>query len=79
MTTLNLNGTVQYDAAAPQTMLTTITGGASPNTYNNLVLAGSGVKTLGLNTTVNGTLSSSRYCVFISINIYFNLWWLCST
>jgi hypothetical protein len=56
MTTINLNGTVQYDAAVPQTMLTALIGGV-PNTYTNLILSNSGPKTLGLNTTVNGTLS----------------------
>ena len=63
MTTINLNGTVQYDASGPQTMLTTITGGASPNTYTNLILSNSGTKTLGSNTTANGTLSLSGSAV----------------
>jgi hypothetical protein len=56
MTTINFNGTVQYDTIGAQSMLTAITGGASPNTYNNLTLSGSGAKSLGLSTTVNGTL-----------------------
>ncbi|MEI7983311.1 MAG: hypothetical protein WCI71_16800, partial [Bacteroidota bacterium] len=57
MTTVNFTGTVKYDTIGVQTLLTSITGGGLPNNYNNLILAGSGVKTLGLNTNVNGTLT----------------------
>lgn len=56
----SLSGTVKFSAAGNQVLITKSTGGASvatPDTYNNLMLGGSGVKTLGLNTTVNGTLT----------------------
>ncbi len=52
------NGTVKYNGSGAQSLLTAVyTGSADPNTYNNLILSNTGVKTLGLNTTVNGTLS----------------------
>ena len=57
MTTVNLNGTVIYNASGLQTLLIAANSGANPGTYTNLILGGTSAKTLGLNTTVNGTLS----------------------
>jgi len=49
---LNANGNVRFSKTdAPQTLPAAIT------TYNNIILSGSGVKTLGSTITVNGTLS----------------------
>jgi len=55
MNTIIFNGTVQYANGSTQTMLTGATF-ASPNTYTNLQINNSQV-TLGVSTTVNGTLS----------------------
>jgi hypothetical protein len=60
MTSVVFNGTVMFDAAGPQNLVTKGSGttpGVDPNTYNNLYLSNDGVKTLGLNITVNGTLA----------------------
>jgi hypothetical protein len=56
MTTVTLNGTVEYGASGAQTLAVATNGGASLNTYTNLTLSGSNAKTLSINTTVNGTL-----------------------
>lgn len=57
--TINFNGTVTYAATTNQTLVTrgANSAGADPSTYSHLRLAGSGTKTLGLNTTVNGSLT----------------------
>jgi hypothetical protein len=58
MSVLNMNGTVEYAASGNQYTLGT--GGDSstpPTTFNNVILSGTGTKTLSLNTTVNGTLT----------------------
>jgi hypothetical protein len=52
-TTITLNGTVEYNADGAQTLLTKGAVGADPGVYSTLILSTSGVKTLGLNTTVN--------------------------
>ncbi|MCX6266583.1 MAG: T9SS type A sorting domain-containing protein [Bacteroidetes bacterium] len=53
-TAIFFNGTVEYNAAGAQTLLTaSYAGAANPNTYTKLILSGSGAKTLGLNTTVS--------------------------
>jgi hypothetical protein len=57
MTTIALNGTVEYGSSGAQTLAVATNGGASLNTYTDLTLSGSGAKTLGVNTTVNGTLT----------------------
>ena len=56
--TFTLNGTVSYSGSGAQTLATkgTASAAADPNTYTNLTLSGSGAKTLGVSTTVNGTL-----------------------
>lgn len=56
-TTSTLNGTVEYYAGGGQTISRTSTPTNLSLTYNNLMLTGSGAKTLAANTTVNGTLS----------------------
>lgn len=56
MTTINFNGTVQYDSTVSQTILQSTNSGANPVSYTNLVLGGSGVKTLP---ATNGTTSVS--------------------
>jgi len=55
--TINFNGTVEYARTSAQTMAVAANGGANPSTYTNLKLSGAAAKTLGLNTTVNGTLT----------------------
>src|ERR1035437_1439097 len=57
MTTCTFNGTVVYSLAGIQTLAIAASSGASPFTYTNLTLSGSGAKTLGGNTSVSGTLS----------------------
>ena len=57
MTTINFPGTVVYSASGVQTLAVLTNSGASPNIYTNLKLAGTSAKTLGVNTTVNGTLT----------------------
>ena len=57
MTTIVFNGTVEYSASGTQTLAVLANGGASPNTYTNLKLSGTSAKTLGVATTVNGTLT----------------------
>lgn len=65
MTTVTLNGTVEYNAASTQNLIkATVTGAASPNVYNDLILNGSGTKSLGFNTTVNGSLIVNSPSVF---------------
>ncbi len=64
MTTISFNGTVEYSNSGAQTLLNIGTSGAIPSTYTNLVLSGSGIKTLALNTTVNGTLSVNGTATF---------------
>jgi hypothetical protein len=60
-TTFINNGTVIYSGAA-QTLVTnsalvnTGIGSAVPSTYNNLIIEGTGIKTLSSSTTVNGQL-----------------------
>ena len=55
---INFNGKVIYSANGAQTFLTrgANSNGAHPNVYTDVELNGTGVKTLGLNTTINGTL-----------------------
>jgi len=57
--TITFAGTVEYGASSAQTLVNkgSCSSCATPNTYTNLKLSGSGVKTLGLNTTVNGKLT----------------------
>ena len=57
MSTINLNGSVEYGLEGDQTFLTAIYSGASPNVYNNLIISGSSTKSLIGNTTVNGVLT----------------------
>ena len=57
MSTIYFNGTVEYNGTNPQTFAVATNGGANPNTYTNLVLSGSGAKTLAIATTLNGTLT----------------------
>lgn len=57
MTNVIFNGTVQYDTLGAQMLAVAVNSGGVPNTYNNLIISGSGVKTLSSNITVNGTLS----------------------
>jgi CSLREA domain-containing protein len=54
---INFNSTVEYTKSGVQTLAVANNSGASPSTYTNLKLSGSSTKTLGLNTTVNGTLA----------------------
>ncbi len=53
------NGTVQYSGGGAQALATKggNTGGSDPSMYTNLRLGGTSAKTLGLNTTVIGTLT----------------------
>ncbi len=55
MTTITLNGVVEY-AGASQTLLQGMGGGAAPTVYGTLVLTNTGTKTLPANTTVNTRL-----------------------
>ncbi|MFL6228859.1 MAG: C25 family cysteine peptidase [Pyrinomonadaceae bacterium] len=59
MNAINFNGTVEYARGSAQTLAvaSSATGSVSPSTYTNLRLGGTGAKTLGVNTTVNGTLT----------------------
>ncbi|MFI5220906.1 MAG: T9SS type A sorting domain-containing protein [Bacteroidia bacterium] len=57
MNSIVLNGTVQYSKSGTQTLAAGVNSGANPLTYNNLILSGSGAKTLAISTTINGTLS----------------------
>ncbi len=58
VTSIAFNGTVQYDLAGDQTLaIAGAAGSALPNTYSTLILSNSGIKTLGLNTTVNNSFS----------------------
>ncbi|MCW5909092.1 MAG: hypothetical protein KIS94_14600 [Chitinophagales bacterium] len=61
-TTVSFNGTVGYTAGGNQTFV--IRGGSNTNaaltnTYNDVEISGSGVKTLGLATNINGNLTIS--------------------
>jgi hypothetical protein len=66
MTTINFNGTVEYARAGAQTFAAATNSGANPNTYTNLTLSGSGIKTsvASLTTTVNGTMSLQGTATF---------------
>ncbi len=60
--TVTFNGTVGYTAAGAQTFVTrgaTNTAAALANTYNDVVISGSGIKTIGLSTSINGNLTIS--------------------
>lgn len=62
--TIALNGTLSYTAAGAQTMASrgSNSGGVQPATVNDLVVSGSGIKTMGINTTVTGLLSIATGC-----------------
>lgn len=64
MNSISFNGTVEYLRAGAQTLAVANNSGASPNTYTNLRLSGTSTKTLGLNTTVNGTLTRAGTASF---------------
>ncbi|MDZ4121053.1 MAG: hypothetical protein U1C33_01435, partial [Candidatus Cloacimonadaceae bacterium] len=60
MSAVNLNGTVEYAMNGAQNFIMNGGDGAVvPNPYNNLIITGSGTKTLAINATVNGTLTRS--------------------
>jgi len=58
MNAIVFDGTVEYAKGGYQTLAIASNSGASPGNYTNLVLSGSGNKTLGVNTTVKNTLTS---------------------
>ena len=60
--TINLNGTVVFDRNGNQNFIADgpSTGGAAPNTYNNVTISLIGTRTLAMNTTINGTLELSN-------------------
>jgi hypothetical protein len=61
-TTVTFNGAVNYSALGNQTFVIrggTNTAAAVPGTYNNVVVSGSGTKSLGSATTINGDLTIS--------------------
>lgn len=67
MTSVTFNGTVKYDLSTSQMLVTKGTGtvpGADPNVYSNLIFSNAGAKRLGLNTTVNGTLTVAGTGIF---------------
>ncbi len=68
MSTINFNGTVEYNASAAQTLVAATGGGASPNTYTNLELSGVSAKTLSQNTAVNGTLTLTSGLLTLGAN-----------
>jgi hypothetical protein len=53
------NGTVKYSRTGAQTFVTkgAATGSVDQGTYFNVILGNTGARTLGVNTTVNGTMS----------------------
>lgn len=58
MLTIIFDGTVEYSRAGNQNLAERSHGGAHPNVYTNLILSGSGIKTIATSThTVNGTFS----------------------
>jgi hypothetical protein len=57
--TLNTGSTIEYSAAGAQTL-----DNSFNVAYSNLTLSGSGAKSLGANTTVNGTLSMQGTATF---------------
>jgi hypothetical protein len=59
MNSVVFSGTVEYTAAGAQALTTKglDASSANPNTYSDLILNGTSAKTLGLNTTVNGTIT----------------------
>ena len=59
MNSISFNGIVEYSRSGTQTLVTkgSDVSSADPSFYTNLILSGTSTKTLGLNTTVNGTLS----------------------
>lgn len=59
MTTVTNNGAVEYTAAGNQALIVAINSGASLATHGDLLLGGSGIKTLAVNTTVNGKMKLS--------------------
>jgi hypothetical protein len=57
---ISFNGDVRYISATDQTLVQKTSGGggsATPNTYTNLTINGSGIKTVPVNTSVNGTFT----------------------
>jgi len=76
MTTVTLNGTVEYSGAS-QSLGTVPSGGSQGgaavlNTYNNLTFSGSGTKTLLVSITVNGTLATPLTFALTSFNVAMN-------
>ena len=55
--TIVMNGTVNYTGAAQTLLNKTVPSAANVNSYTNLTLSGSGIKTPSVATTVTGTLS----------------------
>ncbi len=76
MTTVTLNGTVEYSGAAQS--LGTVPSGSSQggaavlNTYNNLTFSGTLTKTLLVSITVNGTLATPLTFALSSFNVAMN-------
>lgn len=72
MTTITFNGTVQYDTTINQTLLQATNSGAAPDTYTNLVLSGSGTKTVPLDLPVsaNGSLSITGAASLVTRGIF---------
>ena len=64
MTSCTFNGTIIYSYNGAQLLVTPANSGGPTYTYNNLILSGPGVKTLGGNTTVSGTLSMQGTAAF---------------
>jgi uncharacterized repeat protein (TIGR01451 family)/CSLREA domain-containing protein len=70
MSTINLNGTVEYTASGAQALTIASLGGTSPSTYTNLKLSGTNAKTLSQNTTVNGTLTLAGTTAALALSTF---------
>jgi hypothetical protein len=72
---VTFSGTVEYLRTGSQTLAVAVNSGASPNTYANLKISGSGTKTLGSDifvtstfTSVSGTTVSIPILMVLTIN-----------
>lgn len=62
MNALSITGTVKYSRSGAQTFIAAISSGTSLSSYANIIISGSGVKTLALASSASGTTTVNSGC-----------------